>query len=85
MELGSGLPVHHLDENKWNLESRKLAALCNRCHLKIQHRVVWYRVLDGAAQAWTALHIEQFSEWARRRGDQRCGCCDYRPGERSAG
>lgn len=33
------LTVHHLDGNKANCEDWNLAALCQRCHLKIQGRV----------------------------------------------
>jgi len=33
------LTVHHLDGNKANCADWNLAALCQRCHLKIQGRV----------------------------------------------
>ena len=33
------LTVHHLDGDKSNCEDWNLAALCQRCHLKIQGRV----------------------------------------------
>lgn len=36
---GYCLTVHHLDGNKANCEAWNLAALCQRCHLKIQGRV----------------------------------------------
>lgn len=38
-ESGHVLTVHHLDGNKANCEDWNLAALCQRCHLKIQGRV----------------------------------------------
>lgn len=38
-ESGHVLTVHHLDMNKANCEWWNLAALCQRCHLKIQARV----------------------------------------------
>jgi 5-methylcytosine-specific restriction endonuclease McrA len=40
-DLASGhvLTVHHLDGNKANCAEWNLAALCQRCHLKIQARV----------------------------------------------
>jgi hypothetical protein len=40
-DLASGhvLTVHHLDGNKANCEGWNLAALCQRCHLRIQGRV----------------------------------------------
>ena len=36
---GHVLTVHHLDGDKHNLAGWNLAALCQRCHLKIQGRV----------------------------------------------
>lgn len=36
---GHVLTVHHLDGNKANCADWNLAALCQRCHLKIQGRV----------------------------------------------
>lgn len=36
---GYVLTVHHLDGDKANCEDWNLAALCQRCHLKIQGRV----------------------------------------------
>ena len=36
---GHVLTVHHLDGNKANCADWNLAALCQRCHLKIQARV----------------------------------------------
>jgi hypothetical protein len=36
---GYCLTVHHLDGNKANCQDWNLAALCQRCHLKIQGRV----------------------------------------------
>lgn len=38
-ESGHMLTVHHLDGDKHNLQGWNLAALCQRCHLKIQGRV----------------------------------------------
>lgn len=40
-EVATGyvLTVHHLDGNKANCADWNLAALCQRCHLKIQSRV----------------------------------------------
>ena len=36
---GYMLTVHHLDLNKSNCKWWNLAALCQRCHLQIQHKV----------------------------------------------
>jgi len=39
VESGHVLTVHHLDGDKSNCEDWNLAALCQRCHLRIQGRV----------------------------------------------
>jgi len=41
---GYTLTVHHIDMNPANCEWWNLAALCQRCHLQIQHKVVIERV-----------------------------------------
>ncbi len=59
---GTMLTVHHLDGNKWNIESWNLAALCQRCHLRIQARVDFYRdTLDGVHALWLARHIKGYN------------------------
>jgi hypothetical protein len=62
------LTVHHLDGDKSNLWRWNLAALCQRCHLQVQNRVVFYRVWLLEHTAWMVPHIEGFNEWARARG-----------------
>ncbi len=75
-EEGFVLTVHHLDGNKWNCELWNLAALCQRCHLRIQSRVdflhipeVWdwemnqYRKLTTHSE-WMARHIKNYNVWA---------------------
>jgi len=39
VEIGYCLTVHHIDMNKTNCEWWNLVALCQRCHLHIQHKV----------------------------------------------
>lgn len=39
LKTGHVLTVHHLDGNKSNCQDWNLAALCQRCHLRIQGRV----------------------------------------------
>src|SRR3972149_6628883 len=46
------LTVHHLDGNKANCEWWNLAALCQRCHLSIQGRVVMERAWLFEHSAW---------------------------------
>lgn len=53
---GYCLTVHHLDGNKSNMEWYNLAALCQRCHLSIQGRVVMFR-------QWILPHSEWFKPY----------------------
>ena len=50
---GYTLTVHHLDLNKSNCAWWNLAALCQRCHLQIQNKVVMER-------RWMFEHSEWF-------------------------
>jgi hypothetical protein len=63
------LTVHHLDGDKANCRWWNLAALCQRCHLTIQGRVVmarvwpwehseWFRPYVAGYYAWTYLGVE---------------------------
>jgi len=77
------LTVHHLDENKRNLEDWNLAALCQRCHLQVQNKVDWYRdTLTGVHTEWMAEHVRQYNEWARQRGKPTLRLTDTRPNRR---
>lgn len=67
MADGFGLTVHHLDKNKWNLEHWNLAALCQRCHLKIEHRVNFYQVWMFEHSRWMAIHVADYNEWVLRQ------------------
>jgi len=68
-ENGFTLAVHHLDGNKWNLEWWNLAALCQRCHLRVQARVDWFQdLLDGRHSEWLADHVEGYNLWASING-----------------
>jgi hypothetical protein len=59
---GFTLTVHHLDGNKWNCELWNLAVLCQRCHLRIQARVEFYRdSLDGVHSYWMAKHVKGYN------------------------
>ena len=75
------LTVHHLDGNKWNLERWNLAALCQRCHLRVQARITFLEpgpkrfmqlaggeltVWDGVHSHWMALHVWWYNLWAIR-------------------
>lgn len=62
------LTVHHLDGVKTNLWGWNLAALCQRCHLRIQAKVLWDRLWPWPHSPWMARHIEDFNAYARPRG-----------------
>ncbi len=56
-DLGTAhvLTVHHLDGNKANVEDWNLEALCQRCHLRVQGRVIMDQFM--------LVGIIQVSEW----------------------
>lgn len=52
VSAGYTLTVHHLDLNKSNCEWWNLVALCQRCHLQIQHKVVMEQVYMFEHSEW---------------------------------
>lgn len=63
VETGHVLTVHHLDGNKKNCSDWNLAALCQRCHLRIQGRVkmdqmFFMEILD--VSEWFKPHLEGY-------------------------
>jgi len=54
------LTVHHLDGDKANLAWWNLAALCQRCHLEIQAKVVLERVYPYEHSDWFKPHVGGF-------------------------
>lgn len=66
VEAGYMLTVHHLDLNKSNCEWWNLAALCQKCHLQIQHKVVMER-------DWMFEHSEWFKPYVAGYYAQRHG------------
>lgn len=59
------LTVHHLDGDKSNCADWNLAALCQRCHLKIQGRVVFFQDYLFPHTPWMKKHVEGYNAWAR--------------------
>lgn len=55
---GYALTIHHLDNNKSNCEEWNLAALCQRCHLKIQGRVCMFQDFLFEHSEWMRPHVE---------------------------
>lgn len=65
---GFALTVHHLDGVKTNLEHWNLAPLCQRCHLQVQNRVVFFQDWPFEHTPWMARHVADYNEWAARNG-----------------
>ena len=54
---GYGLTVHHLDLNKSNCAWWNLPALCQRCHLQIQHKIVMERYWMFEHSSWFMPYV----------------------------
>ncbi len=77
---GTMLTVHHLDGHKFNCELWNLAALCQRCHLRIQNRIRdFYSIpyvfnenmeieILWTHSAWMARHVKGYNVWAMLNG-----------------
>lgn len=65
-ESGHVLTVHHLDGNKANCAWWNLAALCQRCHLRIQGKVVMERTWLLPHSDWFRPYVAGF--YAHMRG-----------------
>lgn len=68
-EIGYCLTVHHLDGNKANCEDWNLAALCQRCHLRIQGRVKMDQLFFEEflpVSEWFKPHLEGFRKAKRQ-------------------
>lgn len=66
-ESGHTLTVHHLDNNKSNVQDWNLAALCQKCHLQIQGRVNIFQSYMFEHSDWFKPHLEGFIESIRRK------------------
>lgn len=64
---GFCLTVHHLDGDKRNLWDWNLAALCQRCHLRIQARVAFFQDWYLDHSPWMARHVIAYNAWAAAR------------------
>lgn len=54
------LTVHHLDGDKSNNKWWNTAALCQRCHLSVQGRVIMHRQLFLPHTPWMRCHAAGF-------------------------
>jgi len=57
---GYVLTVHHLDGDKANNADWNLAALCQRCHLRIQGKVDFAQGYMFEHTSWMQWHVEGF-------------------------
>ena len=62
---GYALTVHHLDNNKSNIALWNLAALCQRCHLSVQGKVVLSQAYMLEHSEWIKPHLEGYYESVR--------------------
>lgn len=65
---GYTLTVHHLDGDKSNCESWNLAALCQRCHLKIQGKVFLPQFYMFEHSGWMKPHLEGYYRAIKHKG-----------------
>ena len=66
-KAGYSLTVHHLDMNPANCLWWNLAALCQRCHLHIQHKVVMERPYMFEHTAWFKPYVAGY--YAHQQGE----------------
>ena len=67
---GYCLTVHHLDLNRSNCEWWNLAALCQRCHLHIQSKVVMERPWLFEHSEWFKPYVAgYYAHWLGLRAD----------------
>lgn len=57
VRTGHVLTVHHLDGDKGNCRWWNLAALCQRCHLKVQAKVRMEQTYLGAHSEWFRPYV----------------------------
>lgn len=70
-EAGFMLTVHHLDLNKSNCVWWNLVALCQRCHLRIQAKVILERPWFLEHSAWFKPYVAGYYAHLYNLPDQR--------------
>lgn len=68
---GKGLTIHHLDMNPSNNRWWNLAALCQRCHLQIQHKVIMERPFLFEHSAWFKPYVAGYYAFHNKQDDSR--------------
>ena len=59
-EAGRTLTVHHLDNDKSNIQDWNLAALCQKCHLHIQGKVTLAQFFMFDHTGWMKPYVEGY-------------------------
>ena len=59
---GYVLTVHHLDMDPANCEAWNLAALCQRCHLRIQGKVDFHQHYMLPHTGWMRPFVDEFKK-----------------------
>ncbi len=70
VKSGHVLTVHHLVMDKSLCEAWNLAALCQRCHLKIQAKVDMFQEYLFPHSEWFIPHLKGFLEWRENESFQ---------------
>lgn len=68
---GYTLTVHHLDMNPANCRWWNLAALCQKCHLQIQHKVIMERPYMFEHSEWFKPYVAGYYAFRHGRDDSR--------------
>ena len=70
-KAGYTLTVHHLDGDSMNNEDWNLAALCQRCHLKVQAYVEFPGLIgqllleEYKLAGWLEVHVQGYLAWRK--------------------
>lgn len=67
VKSGHVLTVHHLVPDKSLCEDWNLAALCQRCHLKIQAKIDMFQEYMLPHSTWFIPHLEGFIQWQKKK------------------
>lgn len=71
VEAGYMLTVHHLDLDKSNCEWWNIPALCQKCHLQIQHKVLMNQPYMFEHSDWFKPYVAGYYAWLHGRQHDR--------------
>jgi len=66
---GYTLTVHHIDGDTMNNQDWNLACLCQRCHLRYEHQIVFDQLLFSWCwpNHWLCKHLVGYMKWKVQR------------------